>query len=45
MTYTEMKNAVIKALADNDREELKHLSNLDGRWFDDIFEELKKGAE
>lgn len=44
MTYIEMKDAVIKALADNNREELKHLSDLDGRWFDDIIEELKEGA-
>ena len=44
MTYTEMKDAVIKALADNNREELKHLSDLDGRWFDDIIEELKEGV-
>lgn len=42
MTYLEMKDAVIKALADNNTEDLKHLSNLDGRWFDDIIEEVNK---
>lgn len=41
MTYTEMKDAVIKALAEKDGQELKHLSGLDGRWYDDIIEELK----
>lgn len=41
MTYTEMKQAVIKALANKDEEELKHLQWLDGRWYEDIMEELK----
>lgn len=41
MTYTEMKQAVINALANKDEEELKHLQWLDGRWYEDIMEELK----
>lgn len=47
MTYAEMKNAVVKAIAEKDGQELKHLSGLDGRWYDDIMEELaqeKKGG-
>ena len=42
MTYTEMKQAVIKALANKDEEELKHLQWLDGRWYEDIMEVFRK---
>lgn len=41
MTYTEMKDAVINALTCEDIEELKHLEQLDGRWYEDIMEELE----
>lgn len=40
MTYEEMKAAVIKATIENDKAELEHLKQLDGRWYEDILDEL-----
>lgn len=41
MTYTEFRDRVIEAMRNNDTEELKHLQALDGRWYEDITEELE----
>ena len=40
MTYNEMKAAVIKATNENDKVELEHMEWLDGRWYEDILDEL-----
>ena len=41
MTYLEMKDAVINALANFYSSRLRELANMDRRWFDDIIEELE----
>lgn len=45
MTYLEMKDAVINALANMDYERLNHLKQMDGRWFEDIIEEIESEME
>ena len=45
MTYYEMKDAIINALANKDDWEVRHLFSLDGRWFEDIIEELETEME
>ena len=41
MTYAEMRDKIVEAIRNNDNEELKHLQSLDGRWYEDITEELE----
>ena len=41
MEYKEFKQAVKTAVETHDEYEMEHLKGLDGRWFEDIMEELK----
>jgi diaminopimelate decarboxylase len=45
MTYYELKDRIIFALANKDEEEVRHLFSLDGRWFLDIIEEIESETE
>ena len=45
MSYREFKDAIEQAFINEDYEELKHLRNLDGGWFDDAVEELKETGQ
>lgn len=42
MTYYEMKDAVVSALANIDNDRLHYLKWIEPRWFDDIIEEIEE---